>query len=571
MTLFPRAALAAALLASATFAPARATPLRAQFVEVPSVRGIRDVAPLRSNVSVRVGLVLRNRHEDEFERDVALVSTKGSKLYHHFVTREGWNDYFAPSAQTARDVAARLSRAGFAVERIAANRGVVDAVAPASVVERYFQTQLHTVAQPGRGLRFRNATAALIPSELLASVETVTGLDTIERFRLSPHPRLGRRAVAAKLRPAESPQRIAGGPFTGPDTGYGPAILTSGYRYPSLHGFDGRGTTVGITIPDTYLDSDTQVFLKYFNIKETGSVRVVPVDGGFSGELDGEATLDTETIATLAPGAAIDVYEFPDFTNTSITDTFNAVVSDDAVDSVSNSWGGCETDDPVSLRKAWNVLLQQAALKGITVIFSSGDYGAYSCDAAPAVSSPASQPYVTAIGGTHFNASPTGYITSQTAEWYDAYALIGPGLGSGGGVSSVWPLPAYQAQVRVSTRGRNVPDFSLPGDVEDSWYVEGEWYGPIGGTSWAAPAFNAMLAEVDEEVGAAHGQPAERGGFINPALYAAAASSAGGAVFTDIERGNNGANYGPGFVAGPGYDLATGLGTPVGYGLVGAL
>jgi kumamolisin len=533
---------------------------------VPSVMNVRDLGPLAATVPVHVGIVLSDRHADELERDVALVSTKGSRLYHHFVSREQWNDYFAPSSQSVGYVCARLLRAGFRIERVAANRGIVDAVAPASVVARYFSTSFRRVAQPFAGERFRNASAAYVPPELQKDVAAVTGLDTIERYRLRPYPHVARAAPNVSGTGDRERRRLFG-----PDGGVGPAVMAWGFRFPSWHGYKGAGTTVGISIPDDFFDSDTATFLKYFGIEQTGRVRRFPVDGGYpsSNFPTGEATLDTETIASLAPDANIDVYEFPDFTNRSITDAFNQVVSDDDVDSISNSFAGCEQDDPIAVRLAWNQVFQQAALKGITFIFSSGDDGAYPCPESSAISSPASQPYVTAVGGTHIDVSPTGYITTQTATWPVAIAQLGDGVGSGGGVSMVWPLPWYQSKVRVSRAGRNVPDLTLAGDIEDSFYFDGYWTGPVGGTSWSAPAFNAMLAEVNEVIASENGLRDARSGFVNPSLYAAY-GSVGALAFTDITRGNNSGFLDPGtlgYHAGVGYDLATGLGAPIGLGL----
>ena len=556
------------LVAAPAFASdATSAAARAYTVDVPSVAGLRDAGSLAGTAPVHLGFVLAYQHANELERDVLLVSTKGSPEYRHFVSSAQWNAYFAPSAATVRATAIALQRAGFRIESIPDNRGVIDAVAPASVVSGFFATQLRAVIQPSVGLRYRNATPALIPQALRGTVLAVTGLDTLERHRLPIHPRFAPAPLNVPSPNAAAQQARIGGPVTAPDGGYGPVVLANGYQYPVQRGYDGTGTTVGITIPDTYLDSDTAAFLKYFHIKQSGKVTRFPVNGGYTGPLAGEATLDTETISSLAPGANIDVYQFPDFSTRSIIDTYNRVVSDNVVDSVSNSWGGCELGNPPLYLAASNIIFQQAALKGITFIFSSGDSGAYTCGGTtPTASDPASQPYVVAVGGISFKANAAGKIVSTTASWVDARKLIGPGIDGGGAVSQIWPLPAYQNNVAVSKKGRNVPDLSLPGDVEDAWYIVGGWHGPVGGTSWSAPAFNAMLTEVNEVIGQENGMPVSRSGFVNPSLYAAY-GSVGNLVFTDVTQGNNGAFIGPGFSATPGFDLATGLGTPIGFGL----
>lgn len=517
---------------------------------------IRDAGPLAGSVPIRVGFVLTGRHADELERDVALVSSKGSLQYRHFLSNAQWNAYFAPSEQTVQSVAVALRRAGFTIRSVASNRGMIEAEAPSGAVARYFSTTFRRAIEDGSsGLRYRNATPARIPGELRAAVAAVVGLDDIDNVHLARPQTLSRPAGAFDI----------GGPILGPDKGYGPAVFATGYDYPVRHGYDGSGGTVGITIPDDYLDSDTAAYLAFFRIKQTGTVRRIPVDGGYIGPPQGEATLDVETISALAPGANIDAYEFPPTTR-GILDTFNQIVADNVVDAFSNSWGGCEITEPALAREAEKTMFEQAALKGITVISMSGNSGAYGCYKRPAVEADASNPYDTAVGGVHVDVHPrTGAFLSTLGTW--SVALTKGPYGSGGGVSREWPLPSYQRKVAVDTSGRNVPDLALAGDIEDSWYFKGCWCGPIGGTDWAAPAFNAMLEETNQVIGHENGVRILRAGFVNPSLYAAY-GAVGERAFTDVTQGSNGVpKIGPGYNAGAGYDLVTGLGTPVGMGL----
>jgi subtilase family serine protease len=533
---FPVLAVLAFTLQSGGLASAK-TPGRAgDFVdEVPSVAGLRDLGGMQPTASVQLAFNLRYRHEDELDRDILLLSTKGSPLYHQFLSNRQWNAYFAPSERTVSTVASMLSRAGFQVTSVSGDRGLIDAQAPAAAVERYFGTVLQRVAQPDAGVRYRNVTAAVLPPELRPFVDSVAGLDNLELYHPRPAPQ---HSVV--------PDKI-GGPVKAPDGGYGPRVLANGYNYPVQHGTDGTGHTVGITIAGDILNSDLAAYLSFFQITQTGTISRVPVDGAHFSGGEVETTLDVETISGLAPGANIIIYQFPNWTVKFINDTFAKVVSDNAVDSYSNSWAWCETGDgSLWNNKSIHRLFRQSVAKGITPIFASGDDGAFTrgCSGALRVASPADDPYVVGLGGLSFTANTLGKITSDSG-W----------SGSGGGVSVVYKEPAYQKGVAgtIST-GRNVPDISLPADVEDAYYFGGGWSGPIGGTSWAAPAFNAMLVEIDQHRGS-------RAGFINPNLYTAA-STFGSAVITDITTGNNGH-----YSAGPGYDQVTGLGAPVGTGL----
>jgi subtilase family serine protease len=504
---------------------------------VPSMTGLRDLGRMQSTASVQLAFNLRYQHEDELDRDILLLSTKGSPLYHKFLSNRQWNAYFAPSERTVSTVASALRRAGFQVTSVSGDRGLIDAQAPAATVERYFGTVLQRVAQPDAGVRYLHVTPAVLPLELRPFVISVAGLDNLELY----HPR------PAPVQHGIVPDKI-GGPVKGPDGGYGPRVLANGYKYPVQSGTDGTGHTVGITISGDILNSDLAAYLSYFQITQTGTITRVPIDNAHFSGGEVETTLDVETISGLAPGVNIIIYQFPNWTVKFINDTFAKVVSDNTVDAYSNSWAWCETaDGTLWNNKSIHRLFKQSVAKGITPIFASGDDGAFTrgCNGALRVASPADDPYVVGLGGLSFTANTRGKITSDVG-W----------SGSGGGVSVLFKEPSYQQGVAgtIST-GRNVPDISLPADVEDAYYFGGGWSGPIGGTSWAAPAFNAMLVEIVQARGS-------RAGFVNPNLYTAA-STFGSAVFTDITSGNNGH-----YSAGPGYDQVTGLGAPVGTGLV---
>ncbi len=504
--------------------------------DVPTAAGVSDAGRMAPATLLHLVVNLRYQHAGELDRHIALVSTKGSGQYHHFLTNEEWNSYYAPSAETVAAVSQRLQRAGFQIESTSSDRSVIDIVAPVSSVERYFNTQIHNVVQAGAGTRYRNASSVTMPQELRDSVIAINGFDNLQLHHPVPIERM-------------KPLPKIGGAITAPDGGYGPVVLANGYNYPVQHGYNGAGRTVGITIPTGYfLDSDTAAYLKYFGIKPTGHVTRENIDGGASsGQFDGESTLDVETVSGLAPGANIIVYIPPDWTVRYVNDTFNRIVAENKVDSFSNSWGWCETDNS---GRTWNMqaihqILQQAALKGITAIFSSGDDGSGTRGCTGnAVSSPANDPYGIAVGGLTIGVDAKGKLVSQSA-W----------SGGGGGVSKVFARPTYQADIAgtIST-GRNVPDIALPGDLEDAWYIAGGWNGPIGGTSWSAPAFNAMLVEINEAL-------QSRSGFLNPSMYDAN-GSLGSRVFTDITSGSNGA-----FSAHRGFDQVTGLGAPNGMGL----
>jgi subtilase family serine protease len=353
------------------------------------------------------------------------------------------------------------------------------------------------------------------------------------------------------------------------------------------------------------------------------SVNTVPVDGGQpSGPGSGESILDIEDVSAMAPGAQINVYEAPN-TNAGSLDEYARMVNDDTDQIITSSWGLCEQDlqlaDP-GAQQAENYIFEQAAAQGQTVLNAAGDTGDDTCnevrDVPPpndqnplSVGDPASQPYVLGVGGTTIqDADPSNYdetVWNDGAEWG----------GGGGGISESWEAPSWQqslsyfsgsgystdlgqandvessasaegisqqnltpgfcagnttAGFNTTTPCRGVPDVSAQADeftgaVTIYMDSQGGW-STIGGTSSATPIWAAMLALVDGSSScSAHG--ITNIGFASPLLYAVAANGAEYAEsFHDITVGNNdafGFDNGLVFPARTGYDLATGLGSPI--------
>ena len=183
-----------------------------------------------------------------------------------------------------------------------------------------------------------------------------------------------------------------------------------------------------------------------------------------------------------------------------------------------------------------------------------------------AVTDPASQPGVTSVGGTSYALGPPPTETT----WNGGPIADGAG---GGGMSSTFAMPAYQDAVLGSSGSgqgtcsggvcREVPDVSADADPATGYIIYDTSNGPTGwtvyaGTSAAAPLWAAVLAVVSSADGTWSGD-----GFLNDALYAL--GSSGTSYFNDVTTGNNdynGTSSGQ-YPAGPGYDMATGLGTPI--------
>ncbi len=268
-----------------------------------------------------------------------------------------------------------------------------------------------------------------------------------------------------------------------------------------------------------------------------------------------EVMLDIQMAIALAPGLSrLLVYEAANSFQ-GITQMYDRIASDNLASVISTSWGLDEQSQNSLLLASETQSFQRMAIQGQTLFAASGDSGAFDHggNSSVGVDDPASQPFVTGVGGTVL----TGSVLNPTETvWNNGYnSLSGFYSGGGGGVSVLWPIPSYQVGVPglASQTARNVPDVSLNADPSSgySMYVAGNWY-KVGGTSAAAPLWAAMTSLMNQQrIAMGNGNL----GFANPALYELGTSTSASVVYRDITSGNNGF-----YSAGSGYDNASGWG-----------
>jgi len=213
---------------------------------------------------------------------------------------------------------------------------------------------------------------------------------------------------------------------------------------------------------------------------------------------------------------------------------------------ISISWGGPEDDWTPQAMNAFNAAFHDAAVLGISVCAAAGDNGSSdgSPDGSTQVDFPASSPWVLGCGGTRLTVGVSGQIASETV-WNDGTN----GGATGGGLSSHFSKPAYfQANVPVPGSGRGVPDVAGNADPDTGYVtiVDGN-SGVIGGTSAVAPLWAALIALLNQSLG-------RNVGWMHEHIYRAPSGT-----LHDITTGSNGA-----YLAKPGWDCCTGLGTPDG-------
>jgi subtilase family serine protease len=351
----------------------------------------------------------------------------------------------------------------------------------------------------------------------------------------------------------------------------------------------GKGET--IVLVDAYgsptIKSDLAAFDAGFKLPAPPSFKIIQPAGTVTGSNSswaGETTLDVEYSHAIAPEANILLVETP-VNETIGTAGFPQIVQAEEYvlkhhlgDVISQSFGAAEQTFPsatsiMNLRGAYTL----AAKDNVTVLASSGDAGVSSPSniagttyfTKRVVNWPASDPLVTAVGGTQLHLTQAGKRTAPDNVWNDTALLDEPAAASGG-VSSVFARPSYQSSVSsVVGSWRGVPDVALSAAVDGAAIIYEGGYQIVGGTSEASPLFAGIVAIADQVAGHDLGD-------LNPALYTLGSGAAG---LPDITKGNNTVSFTQGgksytvtgYTAVAGYDLASGLGTVDGAELVAEL
>jgi hypothetical protein len=329
----------------------------------------------------------------------------------------------------------------------------------------------------------------------------------------------------------------------------------------SFSGTAGTGAGQTIAIVDAYNDPDiisdansfsSEFGLPQFNGSGQPTLKVLNESGGTSlpansspGGWDVEEALDVEWAHSIAPQANIILFEANSNSYSDLLTAVSTAADYSGVSVVSMSWGGGEFSGETS---ADPYFLTPSGHQGVTFLAATGD------DGTPA-GYPAFSPDVVAVGGTSLDINSSGDYLGESA-WSDG----------GGGISVEEAQPSYQVgKVNgTSTTHRTVPDVSMDADPNTGVYVLDSFDGgylQVGGTSLATPMWAGLIAIANQ--GRSLLDESSLNGLTQtlPTLYDLPSTD-----FHDITTGSNGT-----YSATPGYDLVTGLGTPVANLLVPAL
>jgi subtilase family serine protease len=484
------------------------------------------------------------------------VSNPKSASYGKYLSPTQFRARFAPTATQVAAVQKWLKGAGFTVTHTPANHHFVAAKGTVRQIESAFGTKLKLYKASGKLLR-APSTNLSVPSTIARLVSGVIGIDESYEF-VHPNTIVDKRAApsagfrnapplseywAEKVSPYAYPSgfRDVTAPATAPWAvrGHTPAQIKGAY---GISGFDGAGQTVAVI--DAYASPTILADVNQWSRNRglptftAGQFRQIVPPGIFRRPQNpaqdpqgwyGEETLDIEAVHGMAPAANV-IYVGAPNNYQDLDAALNHVVDRRLARIVTNSYGFHGESLPPGFIKPYEQTLIQAAIEGIGVYFSSGDSGDETSVLGHAAADwPASSPWVTAVGGTALGVTQANTRALETGWGTSNYACNSTTLvctragwlyGAGGGVSTVFAKPSYQASLNAT--GRAVPDVAALGDPQTGLLVgqtqtfpDGARYDEfrIGGTSLSSPIFAGLMALADQAAGHAHG-------FANPVFYA---------------------------------------------------
>jgi hypothetical protein len=502
--------------------------------------------PAEQRLNLAIGLPLRN--PDALSNLLQQLYDPGSTNYHRYLTPVQFTQRFGPTASDYQAVVDFARSNGWSVTATDPGRILVHVNASVADIEKLCHVTLRLYQHPTEARQFFAPDTE--PSlDLIIPVSNIAGMDNYVR----PHP--------AGL---DAPR----GSSASPDAGSAPGGTLIGYDFRAAYApgvwLDGSGQTVGLLEFGGYYANDIQMY------EAEAGLPNVPLTNVLVDSFDGtpstivEAPMDIEVVISMAPGLSrVIVYEADP--NSSLgNDILEQMANDGIAAQISSSWS-FQTNSTSS------AYLMQMAAQGQSFFHASGDYGANN-DGTTSQRQFADNPYVTSVGGTTLTTSGSDGSWISETTWNDI--IIGKGSnGSGGGISTTFPIPAWQAGTSMSANQgsvtqRNYPDVAMAAHNIWAIYNNGTTEA-AGGTSAAAPLWAGFTALVNQQA-AYYGNAAV--GFLNPAIYRLGNSPQYTAVFHDITTGNNTNLESPNlFCAVPGYDLCTGWGTPTGINLIDAL
>ena len=477
----------------------------------------RGGLPLTQPVT-RMAMLLRRSAAQETALQQLLSEQQDPKspTYHAWLTPQQFGQQFGPAESDLQTLKSWLASEGFSNLQVNNGKTLVTFDGTAGQVRNAFHADIHRLSVNGKE-HFANMQEPQIPEALAPVVAGVAGLHNfhpkplVKRFG-----KFQRNMKTGEITPLFTYTNVNGGTFYG----VGPGDFKAIYNVPST--FDGTGVSIAVVGQSNINIQDVRDFRSIFGLAANDPQIILngPDPGLVSGD-EGESDLDVEWSGAIAPKATIKfVTSQSTFTDgVSGVDASAVYAVDNNIAAVlSESYGACESALGASGNQFYQLLWQQAAAQGITVVVSAGDNGSAGCDDPSqssatngiAVSGIASTPYNISMGGTDFNQagqettywntctgvpcstipplSVKGYIPEMV--WNDSCASAGLNgcnsvtgssasanvVAGSGGPSAVYGKPAWQSigvTGMPSDGHRDTPDVSLfsADGLNNSFYI----------------------------------------------------------------------------------------------------
>ena len=563
------------LVGAFSSAMALASPSLAAPLSLGGGAGLAASSPVAAAAPVSFQVYLPLQNTAQLQQLLADQQNSASPNYQKWLTPAQFAAQFGPTQASLSKVQATLQSAGLQVSPTGVRSFQVSGTA--AQVNKTLQTSLKTIAVSGGPQRMVASVKPVLPAALQQE-----GAHIISFAGLAP------KHVFSQKSALQVPDNRYGstiGPYWYDD-------MKEAYDYPSYQSklpsgarLDGTGVRAAVLMSDLLFPNDVASFFTHEQFTTlTGlpapTVNTVAIDGG--GVVNGggsfEASLDVQQILGGAPGSSVTLVSIPDLSDDHIMDGYNYIVAHpELYDVVNSSFGGCELaytaaynggEDFTYILAEYDAIFMQGNAEGITFSASSGDEAGLECPSVgyftgvgpsifvKSVSTPATSPYVTAVGGGNLvvGATPAGSLDAPYASEnafgdpevpHDPYDVgqnaSGGYWGAGGGQSALEPRPTYQVASVTGSAMRALPDIGMQvgGCPEGESYTPcgpqrsaavtaygvgfgGGYYGVIG-TSVSSPEFVGALALYIQKVG-------HKVGNINPYLYSkgAAQTAAGG-------------------------------------------
>lgn len=506
---------------------------------------------LNRRIALTIGL--RPRDTEDLTRYAADISNPKSVNFHRYLSSAQITDIFGPTPAAQNVILQFLRASGFTITQTFNHRLLIGFSGTIGQVEQVFHVAINTYSAPGGHVFYANANEPVLPASIVGMVQSISGLNDATQLQHSPQ-----RILTVSKTSALSPNAVNCPPpvtNTSNKAYLLPGQVAQGYNIDGLYnaGYHGEGQTIGLFELDTYQVTDIKNYESCFGQSRAPIQTIVtgqnPISTG-QGAL--EVELDAELILSTVPQlGTLKIYEAAN--DMADINAEWARIIQDAPPVVSTSWGACEQNVGLQEAQQENIFFAEAAAQGQTIFAASGDSGSEGCylDTPSStilnVGDPASQPFVTGVGGTELHTSPWG-------SYYNEFPWVKQNGASGGGISQFWTLPTWQQGVinnyssgtpcnaAVGTDCREVPDVSLNAAPNTGYPVycsstaahcssSGNWY-VVGGTSAAAPMWAAWMAMTNE-------MSLKEGGFnlgfINPLLYQVLGSSSFTTSFNSLQ------------------------------------